>query len=84
MTSFFWLKEKEAKIELDVFFDADISDGLGQKLSKMIEQIKGIAQTDFITKEMAAKRFRAGFGQDIAEAVLTQLPPIVSASASVP
>jgi cell division transport system permease protein len=62
-----WLGEKKAKIELEVYFDADIDDSNGLKLSKMIEQIKGIAQTDFITKEMAAKRFREGFGQDIYE-----------------
>jgi cell division transport system permease protein len=71
-----WLGEKKAKIELEVYFDADIDDKEGKQLSKKIDQLKGILQTEFITKDAAAKRFRDGFGQDIYEVLENNPLPV--------
>ena len=62
-----WLGEKQARIELEVYFDADLANREGRALSSEIEKIKGIASVIFISKELAAQRFQKEFGQDIYE-----------------
>ena len=71
-----WLGEKKSKIELEVYFEADIDDEQGQKKSNQIERIKGVAATQFVTKEMAAKRFLEEFGQDIFEVLESNPLPV--------
>jgi len=62
-----WLGEKQARIELEVYFDADLDGQRAQSLSREIAKIKGIAKAVFVSKESAARRFSKEFGQDIYE-----------------
>ena len=71
-----WLGEKQARIEFEVYFDADLTQQKSQELCNEINRIKGVAGVVFISKELAAKRFQRDFGQNIIDVLGSNpLPP---------
>lgn len=60
-----WVSDKRARIEIEVFFDADIGGSAGRQISDQIARLTGVAGTRFISKDEAAKRFEREFGRNV-------------------
>ena len=60
-----WIGELRSKLELEVFIDRTLEEKDIKPIEQKISQIKGVAETTYISKETAAKRFEKEFGQNI-------------------
>ncbi len=71
-----WIGHERARVELEVFFEPDLTDGQAQKLTGKIQKVEGVAAVKFISKAEAAKRFEKEFGQNIYDVLESNpLPP---------
>ncbi len=71
-----WIGHERARLELEVFFEPDLTDAQGQALTARIKSLEGVAQAKYVSKEEAARRFEKEFGQNIYEVLETNpLPP---------
>ncbi|HHE56080.1 MAG TPA: ABC transporter permease [Caldithrix abyssi] len=71
-----WLGEKRKNIEVEVFLEPVLEQTKIDQIYSRLKGIEGIERIEFISKELAAERFKKEFGQDV-QAVLgtNPLPP---------
>ncbi|HID39298.1 MAG TPA: ABC transporter permease [Calditrichaeota bacterium] len=62
-----WIGDFREKIELEVFFESDLTESEGRQITEKIQSIEGIKEVKYISKEEAARRFKKEFGRDIYE-----------------
>lgn len=64
--SFYQLMEEvRSRVELEVFFSETVSDGQAESLAMQMKSVKGVAETQFISRDAAAFRFSREFGEDV-------------------
>lgn len=60
-----WIGDIRSKIELEVFLEPLTDNTEGAKIQGQIAGLNGVESVIFISKDMAAQRFRKEFGRDI-------------------
>ncbi len=72
----YWVGQKRKNIEIEVFLEPIITNNQILKIKQKLNDLPGVSKVDFISKEQAAKRFKAEFGQDVQSVLGTNpLPP---------
>ncbi len=71
-----WIGEKRSQMELEVFFENDLSNAKAKEATAKIQQIPGAAKVVYISKKAAAARFEKEFGRNIYDILDSNpLPP---------
>lgn len=71
-----WLGEKRKNIEVEVFLEPVLEQAKIDQIYEHLKNSEGVERIEFISKKLAAERFKKEFGQDV-QAVLgsNPLPP---------
>ncbi len=71
-----WIGEKRSQMELEVFFENDVSNAKAKALTAQVQKIPGAGSVVYISKKDAAARFEKEFGRNIYDVLDSNpLPP---------
>jgi len=70
-----WIGDFRSRIELEVFLEPDLDKAAGLKIKNEISKIAGVESGQYFSKEQAAKRFEAEFGQSVYDVLDTNPLP---------
>lgn len=62
-----WIGDLRSKLEIEIFLDRTLSKSEAVKVHNKVKRIKGIKESEYVSKEDAAKRFENEFGKNIYE-----------------
>ena len=62
-----WMSFLKDKIEIEVFIEIGTTDEEIKKVQLQVERTTGVSQVEYVSKKMAAERFKNEFGQNVYE-----------------
>lgn len=73
-----WIGQLRSKLELEVFIGRTLNDKEIEDIRQKIRKMEGIAESQYVSREAAAKRFEKEFGQNIYNILNSNpLPPSI-------
>jgi len=62
-----WIGNLRSKLEIEIFLDRTLTDDDGQIIHNKVRKIAGVSNSQYLSKEDAAKRFEEEFGKNVYE-----------------
>jgi len=62
-----WIGDLRSKLEIEIFLDRTLTNNDGQIVHKRVKNVKGVKESQYLSKKDAAKRFEQEFGKNVYE-----------------